>query len=116
MDQQTIDRLRKALEEERASLRDQLVEHGSDPDGESLGLDFDEGFADSAQTTAERARLLSVIGGLRQNLTDVEHALAKIERGEGYGVCERCGREIAPERLEALPWARLCIECKQKVG
>jgi DnaK suppressor protein len=42
----------------------------------------------------------------------VERALAKIEAGR-YGACERCGRPISPERLEALPWAALCIECKR---
>jgi DnaK suppressor protein len=33
-----------------------------------------------------------------------------------YGICERCGRPIAPERLEALPWAVLGIDCKQAEG
>ena len=31
-----------------------------------------------------------------------------------YGICERCGNPIAPERLEALPWAMLDIDCKHK--
>lgn len=117
VDRQTVDRLEGSLRTERASLRDQLQEHGADPDHpDEVEVSLDEGFADSAQTTAERARLLSLIEGLRQNLVDVERALGKIEAGSGYGVCERCGREILPERLEALPWARLCIECKQKTG
>lgn len=117
MDSTTIEALRRRLEEERDSLRDQLVEYGADPDHEGeLEMRFDEGFADSAQTTAERARLISLIDGLRHNLQDVEHALRKIEEGSGYGICERCGKEIAIERLEALPWARLCIDCKQRVG
>jgi DnaK suppressor protein len=33
-----------------------------------------------------------------------------------YGTCERCGNPIGPERLEAIPWALLCIDCKKKVG
>ncbi len=40
-------------------------------------------------------------------------ALERIERGE-YGICVQCGKEISPERLEAVPHARLCIECKSK--
>lgn len=117
MDRQTKRNLEEALREEQRSLREQLEEHGADPDrpGE-LEVSFDEGFADSAQTTAERARLLSLIEGLRQNLADVSHALAKLKDDGEYGLCERCGGEIGQERLEALPWARLCIECKQKVG
>lgn len=117
VDQQTMDRLEEALREERDSLRDQLRDHGADPDRpDELEISLDEGFADSAQATAERARLLSLIEGLRQNLEDVDRALRKIESGSGYGVCERCGKEILEERLEALPWARLCIECKQKTA
>ena len=114
MDPDDIAPYRVTLERERRLLRAQLVEHGADPDRPtSLGLDFERGFADSAQTTAERDRLMSVIENLRQTLVDVDHALEKIEKGSGYGVCERCGNEIGTERLEALPWARLCISCKQ---
>lgn len=117
MDRATQERLTRTLEEEREALRAQLVEHGADPDSDAApGVAFDHGFADSAQTTAERARVLSLIEGLRHNLADVEHALEKVRSGEGYGLCERCGKEIGEDRLEALPWARLCIDCKQKVG
>jgi DnaK suppressor protein len=115
LDPEVVARSQESLERERRSLRAQLIEHGADPDNlSSLELDFERGFADSAQTTAERDRLLSVIGNLRHTLADVEHALEKIRRGSGYGVCENCGQEIGNERLEALPWARLCISCKQK--
>jgi RNA polymerase-binding transcription factor DksA len=43
----------------------------------------------------------------------VEKALERIGSGE-YGRCEVCGKEIPEERLEAVPWATLCIECKRK--
>jgi DnaK suppressor protein len=116
LDPEVVARLQEALEQERRSLRAQLAEHGADPDDlNSAGLDFEGGFADSAQTTAERDRLLLVVENLRQTLGDVEHALGKIRTGSGYGMCERCGREIGQDRLEALPWARLCISCKQEV-
>lgn len=115
MDPEDIARFRETLEQERRLLRAQLVEHGADPDRpSSLGLDFERGFADTAQTTAERDRLLSVIDNLRQTLADVDHALEKMDKGSGYGVCERCGNDIGRERLEALPWARLDISCKQE--
>ena len=115
MDTEEIERFRETLEQERRLLRAQLAEHGADPDHlDSLELNFERGFADTAQSTAERDRLLSVIDNLRQTLGDVEHALEKIRRGSGYGLCERRGEEISRERLEALPWARLCINCKQE--
>ena len=46
-------------------------------------------------------------------IDQIDLALAKIEDGT-YGVCEDCGNHISFERLEALPFATLCIECKKK--
>src|SRR5919106_899908 len=107
MDTSQLSRFRELLEEQRDALRKQLSEMGADPDAESIeGLDFDFGFADSAQSTAERNKVLAVFERLRENLQDIELALTKIEKGT-YGVCERCGDPIAPERLEAIPYARL---------
>ncbi len=42
---------------------------------------------------------------------EIDRALAKLAEGS-YGRCDACGGEIAPERLEALPWAALCMACK----
>ena len=41
------------------------------------------------------------------------HGVHRIEKGV-YGICRDCGDPIAPARLEAIPWTRVCIECKQK--
>jgi DnaK suppressor protein len=48
---------------------------------------------------------------LKQQLAEVEHALAKFDEGT-YGICDTCGKDIPPERLQALPQAALCINCK----
>jgi DnaK suppressor protein len=48
-----------------------------------------------------------------QLLEDVESALERIEDGT-YGLCQDCGREIARERLNALPYAPLCIQCAKR--
>ena len=102
--------LRSALEEQRENLRKEIVEQGGDPDSDDAAIDVERGFADSAHSTAERARLLSGMKALRSNLRWVERALTKMDLGT-YGVCERCGNPISVERLEALPWAILCIDC-----
>jgi DnaK suppressor protein len=116
VDAETKERLHQALIEERESSREQLRDLGVNPDDPtSVEVQFDQGLADSAQITAERNRVLSIAQGLRANLDDVEHALRRMEHGT-YGTCENCGREIPIERLEAIPFARLCIECKQKAG
>ncbi|HEX9123838.1 MAG TPA: TraR/DksA C4-type zinc finger protein [Actinomycetota bacterium] len=105
--------LRTELEQHGEHLRKEIEEHGGDPDSDDAAFDVERGFADSAHSTAERARLLSVLKALRANYRLVNRALTKMELGT-YGICERCGQPIAIERLEALPWALLCIDCKQK--
>lgn len=45
----------------------------------------------------------------------IEAALSRIESGE-YGACTRCGEDIAPARLDAMPEAPLCIACAREVG
>ncbi len=114
MDTAELTRFRSSLDEHREALRRQLLDMGADPDADSLeGMDFDFGFADSAQSTAERNKVLAVVERLRENLHEVDLALSKIEKGT-YGICERCGNPISIERLEAIPYARLCVSCKQK--
>lgn len=108
-----VEGLRDELEGHRAHLRQEIEEQGADPDADEVAFVDDAGFSDRSHSTEERSRLISVIKALRSNLRDVERALAKIDAGT-YGTCERCGNPIAPERLEALPWAVLCIDCKQK--
>ena len=46
-------------------------------------------------------------------LQAIEEALYRMEKG-GYGICRDCGDPISAARLEAIPWTRVCIECKQK--
>ena len=46
-------------------------------------------------------------------LQAIEGALRRIEQGT-YGICRDCGEPIAPARLNAIPWTRVCIDCKQK--
>lgn len=114
MEAAELTRFRELLDEQREALRRQLADLGADPDQDTVeNLEFDFGFADSAQSTAERNKVLAVIERLRENLGDVDTALRKFERG-GYGTCERCSQPISPERLEAIPYARLCVACKQK--
>jgi len=96
------------LVEERDQLLAQLAHMGRAPG--TSELDFDEGFADSGQVTAERGEVDALAGSLLENLQKVDAALVKLADGT-YGRCEACGNEIAEARLEAMPSARLCIAC-----
>src|SRR6476660_3660677 len=95
---------RAVLTAERERLTSELA---------AMGIDratFDSGFADSGQVTAERGEVDALVGSLRDTLSDIDDALAKIDAGT-YGSCEQCGQPIGEARLEAMPAARLCITC-----
>ena len=102
--------LRDRLQEERDRLHDQLRQMGVGPGGK---LDFDDGFADSGQVTAERGEVEALGGTLLDTLREIEDALHKFDDGT-YGLCESCGNQIAEARLEAMPAARLCINCASR--
>ena len=102
---------RDELLAERDHLLTQLGHMGRAPGASEL--EFDEGFADSGQVTAERGEVDALAGSLTENLHDVEDALAKLDTGT-YGQCEDCGSTIAAARLEAVPAARYCITCASK--
>jgi DnaK suppressor protein len=101
-----------------ASRRAQLTAEHERVSGElrAIGVDrgsYDDGFADSGQVTAERGEVDALEGTLRETLLEVDAALAKLEAGT-YGSCESCGDDIADDRLEAMPAARLCMACASK--
>ena len=70
---------------------------------------FDDNFADTGQVAAEQGENRALAAQLRDQLDDVERALAKLDDGT-YGTCEVCGEPIGDARLEAMPATRFCIE------
>jgi RNA polymerase-binding protein DksA len=97
------DRLRRQIEEQSAILPAY--------DGSPTESRYGNHAADEATDTFEEEKALALRAHFVAELYEVEHALRKLERGE-YGVCEECGRPIEQARLEAMPFARLCIECQ----
>jgi RNA polymerase-binding transcription factor len=101
-----LEEIRTHLEHERVSIERQLAQ-------QSLGeVDVDEGFADSAQATAERSELIAVEEQHESLHKEIVAALARIDAGT-YGECQSCGTEIPAERLDAVPTTDLCVTCKQ---
>lgn len=96
--------MRGALTAERDRLAAQInaLEPGSTQD------QVDDNFADSGQVAAEQGENQALAAQLRNELSEIERALRKLDDGS-YGRCEACGEQIAPARLEAMPAARFCI-------
>jgi DnaK suppressor protein len=96
----------KRLTEELANLQTSASTSEERREGSPFGKREEE-----ATETLELEKRLTMENRIRQEIASVEHALEKIEKGT-YGRCENCGQAIAPERLEALPQATLCMNCK----
>jgi len=112
MDKSSLDTIRTTLEEELNMVERQLRENGATLDGERVDMEVDEGFADSAAATSERSEVLAQVEQAQAHRSEVVGALRRLDDGS-YGKCQNCGREIATERLEALPATPLCIDCAQ---
>jgi RNA polymerase-binding protein DksA len=115
LDDATLASLRAELEAEHARLRAEIEAQGADPDSDDVTFVDDPNFADRSHSTEERSRAIALVRTFRATLAEVDRALARIADGS-YGRCERCGNPIAVERLEALPWATLCIDDAQRSG
>lgn len=105
--------LRKQLRARAESLRaevqqhrDQLVEPAA-----ATSNTFIAG-AEGAAADADDALEVALLGRAQGELDAVTAALQRIDRGE-FGHCERCGAAIAAARLQALPEARLCLDCQR---
>jgi YteA family regulatory protein len=72
---------------------------------------YDQHPADNGSETFERGKDLGLLRSTCEQLAQVERAKELLHRG-GYGTCTECGWPIGEERLQALPWATLCIQCK----
>ena len=102
--------VRAGLEAERDRLRIGLEEGIVAPGPMTYGSQ-----AAAASQVFEQQRDLALRDHNTQHLEQVEAALVRL--GEGtFGSCVRCGRPVAPARLEALPWAAYCIDCQRIVG
>jgi DnaK suppressor protein len=62
----------------------------------------------------EMEKRMALENRLNNLLAEVERAIQKLETGS-YGVCDSCGTTIDPARMDALPQAILCLNCRQKV-
>lgn len=109
------EKFRKLLTRERERLQQErraAFEDGATGLGELA--DYDNHPADAASDTFERTKDYALDENYREIIERIDEALRKIESGT-YGVCDRCGESINPERLKAIPYATMCIGCQEVI-
>jgi DnaK suppressor protein len=115
-DQKFLDSQRKSLEAERSTYVEQAEILRAEADSlveemEPGDIQFDEESGEGGTVTVDRERDLALSAQALVAVEEIDHAMAKIDLGT-YGICEGCGTLIPKNRLDALPYARLCIACK----
>jgi DnaK suppressor protein len=105
----------KAFRERLLQKKQEILEaynknksYGKEADGEAT-----QDIADKAANSYTKEFLFSLSNTERDLLQQVDDALGRIE-GRRFGVCASCADEMNLKRLEAVPWARLCLACQEK--
>ena len=120
MSELSTDRFRDALLEERGRVQ-RAIEylHQENPGsleegtGELVSSSVDDHMGDLATETFDRELDYTLEDNAEAVLAQIDAALERIENGT-YGICEVCGRPIDAARLEARPWASLCIDDQRR--
>ncbi len=107
---------RASLLRERATYLEQAASLKAEAEAlveemEPGDIQFDDESGEGGTVTVDRERDLALSAQALAAVEEIDHTLAKLDNG-AYGICENCGRLIVKARLEALPYARLCIDCK----
>jgi len=119
MDKKTKDKFRKLLQDEKAKILKEINNLASenlsttqrDSSGDLSGYSLH--MADVGTDNFQRELALGLVSNEQAILYQIELALQSIDEGT-YGKCQDCGQNIAEARLKALPFAKLCISCKEK--
>jgi DnaK suppressor protein len=107
-----VERFRELLLEERQRVSDSIEYLHHENSGSMDDEAPETGDADTATVTVDREMDFSLEENSHQILNEIDAALARIDEGS-FGMCARCGKPIGEERLEAMPYATLCIDCKR---
>jgi DnaK suppressor protein len=110
MDAQRAERARDALAAERAKMVAELGAEMEAPEQMTYGSQ-----AAAASQVFAQQRDLALREAAERRIKEVDAALARIDAGT-FGLCTACGHPIAEARLDALPWAALCIDCQRVAG
>ncbi len=108
--QDRYEALRERLQNQRAEIVNMYKQDVRA--GQESADDGTEDIVDRANNAYNRELMFSLSDVERQTLLQIENALTRMDEG-GYGRCANCGQQINLLRLEAVPWARFCIDCQE---
>lgn len=116
----TLDKLRSQLEEERERHLRQAVAYETEAvtlatEREPGDTQFDEESGEGDTISVERERDLLLSASARHAVDEIDRAVARMDAGT-YGLCVPAGRRLPVARLEAIPWAEVCVDCQQRVA
>ena len=110
MEQNFVERINKFLMDLKMEIISKLIVSNKDFKEIVEGMDPKD-LADSASDDIDR-KMIEAIGSQElKRLKLIDSALTRIQQGK-YGLCMKCGKRIPQDRLEAIPYALMCIECK----
>jgi DnaK suppressor protein len=112
MDKKRLDYYKKKLQTRREELMKTIAR--TEEEGRQADDDPTVDLADKAANSYTKEFLFGMTNTDRTILNMIDEALNRIKANE-YGLCVTCQEEMQQKRLEAVPWAKNCINCQQKI-
>lgn len=106
-----LERFAEALRQKRREVVS-LYEHDVKVGQESTDDNADD-FADRANNSYNRETMFALSDVERRMVIQIDEALRRLDKGQ-FGICTHCGSHIGQPRIEAVPWAKFCIDCQEK--
>lgn len=111
MDKRKVEHYRKQLLAKQEEIRRMVVR--SEHDGREADIEITQDLADRAANSYTKEFLFHQSNDNRRILQLIQEALRRAADGS-YGLCVECQKDVQSKRLDAVPWARHCIECQEK--
>jgi DnaK suppressor protein len=112
MNKRDREKYKKKLIQKKRDLLETFLKNQSQ--GRSTASDGIQDIADRAVSSYDKEFIFSLSNTERSVLRQVDQALKRVE-DPSFGKCEGCEENIQKKRLEAIPWARYCLECQEKI-
>src|SRR5207247_9710985 len=110
--------MRKRLEEKQAEIQQQSARLTGTPAPPADAIQASDGVVEPEEEAVDLQETdvdQAILDNEKALLAEVQQALARIDNGT-YGICTNCRQPIPEKRLEAIPWASLCVTCEPEPG